>query len=235
MAKRIVFLPRMDDSGILFHEREVTFDWVAGMSRSQNQKWIRNLHQSAREQLGIDRLLEISSRSELRLGVELSAFNLQLRHEEALASVECLYQGSKVFEKGGPFTDLYSTGSKEAKQDLRLKSSGDLIHFEFDSQVWELSDSPNLYDYLYILALSDFCKTKELLEFQGFTDFAYSQSGSKMSHGRSFNCQARSAAIYISLCEQGQLGNYLEAPVNFAPGMDLPLEEESSQLNLFDN
>ena len=205
------------------------------MSRSQNQKWIRNLHKSAREQLGIDSLLEISSRSELRLGLELSAFNLPLKHEEVLASVECLYQGSKVFESGGPFTDLYSAGSKEAKQDLRLKSSGDLIHFEFDSQVWELSDSPNFYDYLYILALSDFRKSKELLEFQGFTDFAYSQSGSKMSHGRSFNCQARSAAIYISLCSQGQLENYLKDPVNFASGMDLPLKEESSQLNLFDN
>ncbi len=233
MAKRIVFLPRMGDSGALFDEREVTFDWVAGMSRSQNQKWIRNMHQSAREQLGIDSLLEISSRSELRLGVELSAFNLQLKHEEVLTSVESLYQGSKVFERGGPFTDLYSTGSKEAKQDSRLKSSGDLINFEFDSQVWELSNSPNFYDYLYILALSDFCKSKELLAFQGFTDFAYSQSGSKMSHGRSFNCQARSAAIYASLYKSDQLEDFLGNPEKFiSTSKSIPLTS-SSQLDLF--
>jgi hypothetical protein len=233
MAKRIVFLPRMDDSGILFDEQEVTFDWVAGMSRSQNQKWIRNLHQSAREQLGIDSLLEISSRSEVKLGMELSAFNLQLKHEEVLASVECLYQGSKVFERGGPFTDLYSAGSKEAKQDSRLKSSGDLIHFEFDSQMWELSDSPNFYDYLYILALSNFCKSKELLEFQAFTDFAYSQSGSKMSHGRSFNCQARSAAIYASLFQSDQLDDFLDSPEKFiSTSKPMPLTS-SSQLDLF--
>jgi hypothetical protein len=233
MAKRIVFLPRMDDSGILFDEREVTFDWVAGMSRCQNQKWIRNLHQSAKEQLGIDNLLEISSRSELTLGVELSAFNLKLKHEEVLASVECLYQGSKVFERGGPFTDLYSTGSKEAKQDSRLKSSGDLIHFEFNSHVWGLSDSPNFYDYLYILGLSNFRKSKELLEFQAFTDFAYSQSGSKMSHGRSFNCQARSAAIYSSLYQSDQLENFLDSPEKFtATSKSIP-RTSSSQLDLF--
>ena len=233
MAQRIVFLPRIDESGVLFNEHEVTFDWVAGMSKSQNQKWIRNLHQSATEQLGIERLLEISSRSERSLGVELSAFNLKLQLEDIPVSVECIYQGSKVFESGGPYIDLYSSSSKEAKQDPRLKSSGNLTHFEFKSQVWELSDSPNFYDYLYILALSDLRKSRELLEFEGFSDFAYSQTGAKRAHGKSFNCQARSAAMYVSLIRLEQLEKYLANPSGFVPVSGSTLQVENNQLDLF--
>ena len=38
---------------------------------------------------------------------------------------------SKVFTKGGPFVDMYNFNSKEAKNDKRLQSSGDLKHFKF--------------------------------------------------------------------------------------------------------
>jgi hypothetical protein len=234
MAKRFVFRPVTDKSGILFSETLVDFDWIAGMSKSQNQKWIRNLHRAAREKMGIERVLEISSRSELSLGVELSAFNLNLQLSDLSASVECIYQGSKVYENGGPFTDLYSRSSKEAKQDPRLKLSGNLTHFEFNGRVWKLSESPNFYDYLYILALSDYSKSNQLLDYQAFTDFAYSQSESKFSHGRSFNCQARSAAIYVSLCSLNQLGSYLEDPEKFSLGSGAASQTEISQLNLFD-
>ena len=233
MAQRIVFLPTYGDGDSLFSEHVITFDWVPGMSKSQNQKWIRNLHKAATEQIGIERLLEISSRSETQLGIELSAFNLKLHDRENTSTVECLYQGSKVFKNGGPYIDLYGASSKEAKLDPRIKESGDLTHYEFRSQIWELSDSPNFYDYIYILALSEFEKAKGLLGYQAFTDFAYSQINTSKHHGRAFNCQARSAAIYLSLRKLGYLEEYLDEPEKFLPGASKPLQIENNQLDLF--
>lgn len=46
-------------------------------------------------------------------------------------SVETAFQGSKVFEKGGPYVDLLNGTSRDAKKDMRLKESGNLIEFLF--------------------------------------------------------------------------------------------------------
>lgn len=53
-------------------------------------------------------------------------------------SVETAFQSSKVFESGGPFLDLYEKTQKEAKKDLRIKSSGKLLYFQFSDRRWEL-------------------------------------------------------------------------------------------------
>lgn len=90
---------------------------------------------------GISPILEISSKSHDSLGISLSAFNLTLEFEgNQPMSVECAYQGSKVFEKGGPYTDLYYASSREAKTDERLKNSGNIIAFSFFGQ--EFSSQP---------------------------------------------------------------------------------------------
>jgi hypothetical protein len=64
---------------------------------------------------------------------------------------------------------------------------------------WPIKPSPNFYDYLYISALLEFPDRDELRKYDGFTDIAYSQTSLKLSKKRSFNCQARSVAIYVSL------------------------------------
>ena len=45
-----------------------------------------------------------------------------------------------MFQKGGPYNDLYNKPSIYAKKDLRIKQSGHLQHFIFNGQVWSLHD-----------------------------------------------------------------------------------------------
>lgn len=72
------------------------------------------------------------------IGKELSAFNLKTIYEGKKISVECAFQGSKVFEKGGPYTDLYMKPSIEAKKDRRLRESGKLIKFVYKNEEYPL-------------------------------------------------------------------------------------------------
>ena len=76
MASRIVFLPISGPGNELFQEKLVTFDWVPGIAISQAKKSIRNLHEAAVKEIGLTKVLEISTRSEEILGISLSAFNL---------------------------------------------------------------------------------------------------------------------------------------------------------------
>ena len=51
-------------------------------------------------------VLEISTKSGSDIGVAHSAFNLKVRLADGVFPLECCYQSSKVFEKGGPFLDI---------------------------------------------------------------------------------------------------------------------------------
>ncbi len=181
----------------------IEFKWHPGFAKSQAQKSIASLHKAAgRARIGT--VLEISSKSPDSLGVSLSAFNLILAVKDHEMSVECAFQGSKVFRNGGPYTDLYSLSSKEAKTDQRLRSSGDLMAFNFLGERFPSSPATAFYDWLYITAL---CQNSDLAErllaFQGFSDIAFNPK-------RSINCQAHSAALYVSLCQKGILESTMQ-------------------------
>jgi hypothetical protein len=118
MAKRPIFIPKASGP-LLVVAMPIEFVWHPGMSKSQKQKSVRSLHDAAKQTRGIEKILEISSKSEDDLGVRLSAFDLLLTTNGFSASVEVLFQGSKVFSKGGPFTDIYRKTSREAKKDER--------------------------------------------------------------------------------------------------------------------
>jgi hypothetical protein len=197
MAKRIVFLPVSDASNELFQEKLVTFIWVPGVSISQAKKSIRNLHEAASTQIKVSRILEISTRSEEPLGISLSAFNLPFENKNF--SVECAYQASKVFENGGPYLDILNSSSINAKKDARLKNSGLLNGFRFEDEYFPVASAPNFYDYLYVRSLLTFKNRNLLQNFDGFTDIAFSQSSLVYKNKRSYNCQARSAAIFSTL------------------------------------
>ncbi len=199
MAKRIIFTPTELHEPKLFNEILVDFTWVAGLAISQGQKSVSNLHTSALGIPGINSILEISTRSLDPLGLSLSAFNLELLQGGRKYPVESVYQSSKVFSDGGPYFDLLSASSLDAKRDPRLKSSGELIGFSFESQTWPVSSAPNFYDYLYIRALLENSSRLNLIRFDAFSDLAFNQITIKPKLGKSFNCQARSAAIYSSL------------------------------------
>jgi hypothetical protein len=205
MAQRPVFIP-LPESGALVSEIVVDFAWHAGMAASQKKKNVIALHDMAAER-GLSPLLEISSKSEREIGRKLSAFNLKVEIEGQITTLECAFQGSKVFENGGPFTDLYWTDSREAKRDTRLRESGNLIGFRFEGRDFPLSPSTAFYDWLYIRALYPHRDwLTRLNKCAGFTDIEFNP-------GKSINCQARSCATFLALQQQGKLA---EATASFS-------------------
>ena len=197
MANRPIFTP--DFNGFPFVETvDIEFKWYSGFAKSQMQKTIVSLHEAAEKQ-GIAPILEISRKSASRLGVSLSAFILTLETPRGQKmSVECAYQGSKVFENGGPYHDLYSVSSRSAKTDERLRNSGKLIAFNFCGEDFPIEPKTAFYDWLYITALCQ--KKKDLMQqlesFLGFSDIVFNPN-------RSLNCQARAAALFVSLSKNG--------------------------------
>ena len=155
MAKRPVFIPSFDSS-VLVDTKMVDFQYHSGFAVVQKQKSITSLHEVIRNTQNVTQILEISSKSEIELGVALSAFNLMMidKKKHQKFSVECAFQGSKVFENGGPFLDLLNATSREAKKDERLKLSGELKKFSFYGIDWALEPLTAFYDWLYINALN---------------------------------------------------------------------------------
>lgn len=227
MASRIIFLPNSSSENDLFIEKLVVFDWVPGISLSQAKKSVRNLHEAALNQLGMAKILEISTRSEEILGISLSAFNLLFAGNTF--SVESAYQASKVFENGGPFVDLLNSNSIDAKQDSRLKSSGKLIGFRFEGENYPVTSAPNFYDYLYVKSLLTFRDRHLINGYEGFTDIAFSQTSLVYKSKKAYNCQARSAAIYCTLSSR-----YLENDIMTKLRESISNHSiEASQLDLF--
>ena len=198
MAKRPIFTPNFSEFPYV-DAINIEFKWHPGFAKSQLQKSIASLHAAAEKLNKITPILEISSKSTSCLGASLSAFNLSLKTLKGQTmSVECAYQGSKVFEDGGPYHDLYYGSSREAKTDDRLRNSGELIAFNFCGEDFPTEPKTAFYDWLYITALSQ-QKTdiiRELEAFQGFSDIVFNPN-------RSINCQARAAALFVSLSKNG--------------------------------
>lgn len=223
MAHRLVFTPKLIFPW--FQETLVTFDWVPGLAKSQAQKSIRNLHDSARKELSIERILEVSTKSEDILGQQLSAFNLKISRGVHISSLESTYQASKLFDRDIQFLDLLEVDALAAKTDLRLRNSGKLTGFRFENKVFKLLPAPNFYDYLYIRALLESGFHDKVMNFQGFTDHAFSGTG-KIEVGKSVNCQARSLAIFIGISQAHNVESILSELLALA-SRDLSHEQES--------
>lgn len=190
MTQRFVYIPSVSDN-YLVDKKSIEFQWHPGFSKSQKQKCIQSLHQAYFDETGNKNILEISSSSKKELGVKASAFNLQVSFGQEKSSVECFYQASKVFELGGPYLDIKQKSSYEAKKDIRIKNSGRLKYFLFEDVKWELNDG--FYDWLYLNALlENEMLSAALLKYEAFTDIAFNPK-------KSFNCQAYSAAMFVSL------------------------------------
>lgn len=205
MAKRPVFIPGKNGK-LAVTEMEIDFQWFPGMSKSQKQKSITSLHEAAARR-NISPVLEISSKSESELGVNLSAFNLLIttKRQNKTFSVESAFQGSKVFQRGGPYTDLLEKTSREAKKDIRLRESGNLVNFIFYKQEFPIKPRTFFYDWLYINALNqNESMADQVLKYSGFTDIEFNPK-------KSINCQAFSAALYVSLSYSSLLRDALES------------------------
>lgn len=191
MAKRPVFIalacgPRLVD------EMPIQFHWHAGMATSQKRKNVVELHEAAAKH-GLTNLLEISSKSDREIGRRLSAFHQVTVIDDYEIPLECAYQGSKVFENGGPFPDIFEMAPREAKRDTRLNESGRLIGFKFDGKEYSLQPITAFYDWLYLNSIySEKDWLKRLSKLDGFTDIEFNPE-------RSVNCQARACALFVSL------------------------------------
>ncbi len=207
MAKRPVYIS-ISEPDHLVKEVLVHFTWFPGFSSIQKKRNILALHESAKNK-GFYPLLEISTKSEDVLGQRLSAFNLKIKTEIGEISVEAAYQGSKVFEIGGPYRDIYEKDSRAAKRDMRLRKSGPLKCFDYFGEKWPLVPKTAFYDWLYLSALrphQDFLK--RLYSYRGFTDIEFNPQ-------KSVNCQARTCALLVSLLKRNVLNEALRSQRDF--------------------
>ena len=199
MAKRPIFVSICQKPFVKTVEAE--FQWHGGFAVSQQQKNILALHTAFKAVCPEKKVLEISSRSMQPLGVALSAFNLKKWVPQLSKSVpvECVYQGGKVFEQGGPYTELYGVSPKDAKRDGRFKTSGRLCGFFFDGKSFPITPVTAFYDWIYINAISENeGLASELLKYDAFTDIVFNPQ-------KGINCQAIAAAIFCGLARKGLL------------------------------
>lgn len=194
MATRPVFVP--DHWGTV---REVTvdFEWHPGLSAIQKRKSVEALHQAAAK-LEIQPILEVSTKSEQPIGRSLSSLNLEVSLPGlGKLPVECAFQGSKVFEGGGPLLDLYHADAVAAKRDSRLRESGALLKFDLRGESWPLEPKNAFYDWLYLQALvQNESLSSKLEDYAGFTDIEFNPT-------KSFSTQARSCALFVALTNRG--------------------------------
>lgn len=204
-ATRPIFIPNYSTPGVI--ENNVIFDWHMGMNIEVRRRSMHSLHHKAKEQ-GFIKILEVSSKSEHPLGIQLSAFFL--KNDDGY-TVENLFQSSKVFSNGAQFTDLKSVTPKQAKQDVRLKQNGPMKCFCFNNKEFPLGPKSLFYDWLYIKTLFKSHKNIELKKnflesnFEAFTDIEFNPK-------KSFSCQARTLALCMSLYRNNLIDEFLSNP-----------------------
>jgi len=207
MAERPIFVPA-PESNELVKELFFPLTWHSGFALVQKEKNIKALHEAAAA-AGFSPLLEISSKSDKKRGRHLSAFYMKVKTHWGEIPLECAFQGSKVFDRGGPFIDLYGKEAREAKRDPRLKESGQLKGFLFDGVLWPLEPKTAFYDWLYVGFLKDWRDwAQKLCAYAGFTDIEFNPY-------RSINCQARSCALFVTLMKRNLLDDALNSPSDF--------------------
>lgn len=228
MAKRICFISRPSEYPI-YKEMEVEFKYFNGFAVSQKQKSIDSMHNSINIIDKSLQILEVSTKSTNPTGVALSAFNLKFydSNTDKEYPLENIFQSSKVFERGGPYRDLLNVHPKDAKRDERLKSSGNLIHFNYNDTIWDREPKTMFYDWIYISSLyRNKNLSKKILEYNAFTDIEFNQE-------KSINCQARSAAIFVSLSKLGKLDEVLNSKEEFKK-IYSKYKNSSIQMSIFD-
>lgn len=225
MATRPVFVVSQDNNKELYKQVDIEFTFYSGFAVTQKTKSIQSLHESAKKQ-GYKNILEVSTKSSNKLGWQLSAFNLMVDFEEdKKISLECAFQGSKVFEGNRQYKDLYYVESIKAKKDERLKKSGNIVGFDFEGEFWENEPKTAFYDYLYMKTLYSNYRDiiEKLIKYDAFTDIEFNPK-------KSINCQARTCAIIVSLEKLDLMENVLKNKDNF---INTVYKREPKQISLF--
>ena len=223
MANRPIFVSTGKPK--LVEEKMIEFKFFNGFSITQKAKSIQSLHNAAKD-LGYENILEVSTKSGSEIGWALSAFNLMVDFNgDEQISVECAFQGSKVFEGNVQYEDLYHVESIQAKKDARLRNSGNIIGFSFEGEFWENEPKTAFYDWIYINALYKNYPdlVEKLMEYEIFSDIEFNPK-------RSINCQARTCAILVSLVKEDLIDKALRSKENF---INIVYEKKTVQKTLF--
>ena len=78
------------------------------------------MHISAKENDQDIKILEVSTKSNTELGVNLSAFNLKINTDSyGEISIESIYQASKVYSEEGQYIKFINMNPFEIKKELR--------------------------------------------------------------------------------------------------------------------
>ena len=206
MAERPVFLPK--NSWPFYTTEEVSFKWYAGFALIQKRRNIEGIHEAYLTLHPQARLLEASSKSANPFGESLSPFYLEGELDGRKYPVECIFQASKVFQKGGPFPQLLDMPAVKAKTTSLTKSAGPLLYYEYAGERWPLDPRGWLFNYIYLKALQGHPeKLAEIEGYTGFTDVAMSPKGS--------TCQAEALAMALGLRHKGLFDEALASIPDF--------------------
>ncbi|MBR2047216.1 MAG: hypothetical protein IJ960_01325 [Oscillospiraceae bacterium] len=197
MIKRPVFLPTDIPPYVHTHIQE--FLWEGDQSSIRKKANVPIFHDAFHQAYPAKKVLEISTKSDIDLGVKLSAFNLE-KYVPSLGrsvTVECIYQSSKVFLGGGPYTELLGLSSREAKLDPRIASGGRPVSFRFQGIPYPARPVTAFFTWLYVSALLEHPELSDrLLDYDAFTDIEFDPAAG-------INCQARAAALFTALRREG--------------------------------
>ena len=162
-----------------FIKKDIEFTWIKGMSYKQKCKRREELHKAiANTKLyDMDKVLEISTKSDKELGDKLSALNLMVPIIDGKKrSVEDIYQKAKIYD-----------------------DDHKIIEFKYLNTLFENDPYSMFYDYVYMLGLhANKDLLTELSKYDIFTDIEFNPS-------RQLNTQARAAAIWNTLYRNNML------------------------------
>jgi hypothetical protein len=135
---------------------------------------------------------------------------LKIEIDGAEYPLESIYQGSKVFERKGPFPAIFAYEPLEAKRYVRGLDVGRLIGFQLEGRRYPLSPKNAFYDWLYIRALAKHADwISENVAYDAYTDIEFNPE-------KQVNCQARAFAEYKSLVEKSKLHAAVQSFEQFA-------------------
>ena len=187
MSTKRIF--RIENDIVKYVDINISVDY----RQPHKEKNVIQLHNKFYKLYANEKILEVSTKSQNELGRKLSAFNLRYSINNKEYPLECIFQSSKVFEKGGPYSEFLLMKPWEVKRDKRLRNSGNLIGFKLNEVDYELEPKTLFYDWIYVNALyrrPDLYK--KVIEYNAFSDIEFNPQ-------RAINCQAKSVALFVTL------------------------------------
>ena len=202
MSTKMIF--KVGQGKRCFEEEIVEYVGFPGFEVSQRQKSIISLHSAITKKYPYAKVLEISTKSPLKEGADLSAFNLLIDGKP----LECVFQSSKVFEGGEQFEFLIDAEPSEAKHFIRSIDK-ELTGFRYKDEDFPLVPKSLFYDYIYIKALMQSEKDLSYLKkYNVYTDIEFNEK-------KQINCQARSVAIFSYMLRNDKLDYYTSSLERF--------------------